>query len=167
LNRKRRRDNRGISKNIFSFGRKKIYNEDFCLILPQKIKDDIITNILKKEKDTITIEYISKINFSRISEIPKEDNFLGVFFYRKNYFVYYKSLLLHSNTYLSEEQKYQILNIKQELIEKIFLNINNENTILSKSEKIYTYEYFMENIHYKVSDVYIYYIYELEEKKQE
>ena len=169
LNRKRRRDNRGISKNIFSFGRKKIYNEDFSLILPQKIKDDIITNILKKEKDTITIEYISKINFSRISEIPKEDNFLGVFFYRKNYFVYYKSLLLHSNTNLSEEQKYQILNIKQELIEKIFLNINNENTILSipKSDKIYTYEYFMEKINYKVSDVYIYYIYELEEKISE
>jgi hypothetical protein len=34
-------------------------------------------------------------------------------------------------------------------------------------DKIYTYEYFMEKINYKVSDVYIYHIYELEEKISE
>ena len=88
--------------------------------MPKKIKDEIIINILNKKKESVTIEDISKINFSRLSEIHKEENCFGIFFYKNNYFVYYKSLLLHSNTYLDDKDRNIISFLKEKIKKKIF-----------------------------------------------
>lgn len=172
LNRKRKKDSKKISKNLFCYLREKIFEEKYCLRLSKKIKDEIIINILNKKKESVTIEYISKINFSRISEIPKEEKFLGIFFYKKNYFVYYKSLLLHSNNNLEEKDKNIISSLKEELNNKIFFDLENELNInesifkaMPKLEEIPSFNELKKNSNFNPSDVFIFYLYEMIENK--
>ena len=171
LNKKRKRDNLEISKNLFSFTRKKILEERKCLILPQKIKNNIINRILGKNVKITTIEYVSKINFKRITEMNKDGNFIEIFFYKQHYFIYYKSLILHYNDNLSKEEENKISCLKEELNKIIFRNIENENQInestlyaIPKSTEIPSFENLMKSKNYEASDVFIFYIYEMDQK---
>ena len=165
LNRKRKRDNLEITKNLFSFTLEKMLNEKNCLALPQKIKDNIITKILRKNKETTTIEYVSKINFHRITEINKDDNFIGIFFYKQNYFVYHKSIILYHEDKLSKEKNSIIL----ELYDIIYRNLENNDKInestlyaIPKSTSIPSFSKLMKSVSCEASDVFIYYIYEMD-----
>jgi len=91
LNRKRKRDKITITKNLFSFIRKKLFRNEKPLILSKQKKNEIIQAIKNSQfykNKNITIEYIFRVNFSRIKNFHLCDNSLvGIIFYKQKTFI--------------------------------------------------------------------------------
>ena len=160
LNKKREKDNKNISKNLYYYARNKILQEN-CFQLPQKEKEEIITKILQKNIENITIEYAFRIHFSSIYELDCIDNYIGILFYKKICFVYYKYSLriLCSSNDVTEQFK---LSIFYELSQRIALTrVNKYIFSIKKSVKMSTFNELIKEIKNEPSDIFLFYIYEM------
>ncbi len=91
LKQKRKRDKIKITKNLFSFLRKKLYNNEKPLILDEQTNKKIINTL--KNID-IYIEYIFRTTFSKAKELLKnESKLLGVVFYKEKIFIINSKLI--------------------------------------------------------------------------
>lgn len=91
LNRKRKRDKIPITKNLFNFIRRKLFKNEKPLILSIRKKNEIIQAIKNSKfyrNKNITIEYIFRVNFSRIKYFYLcDDRLVGIIFYRQKTFI--------------------------------------------------------------------------------
>ena len=165
LRKKRNRDQKKITKNLFSFIRKKLYKNEKPLILTkdiyQKVIDLIKTNSFYKNKK-ILIEFIFQIPFSECMEFlkNKNNNLLGLVFYRnqiallnskfKNRIEILKISGNSNKNYLDEICKFMVTAPNDDKLDK-----TNSNPILENLIKFNTC---------KPSNLFVFLIYEINDK---
>ena len=166
LKKKREYDNNEITKNLFSFARKKIFS-DYPLSDIGLVKQKIMLEINKieslKNKPKV-LEYVFQIPFSEINNINLYDNLLGIFAFSGELILFYNNQNI-IKLYPVEK------NIKESKIDKIKLLIF-DNSYIGLKEDIHDYlksEKKVQSIKnlimyntFRPSDVFVYCIYNIE-----
>ena len=168
LNNKRKRDKEKITKNLFSFIRKKMFNNENELNFSSKEKNDIIKNITKNKyynNKAITIEYSYKVNFTRIYELRNYDNLLGIVFYKKKMFLINKNLDSFIQIYNDKKKSkneelnsFYALIFQNKIISKKDENLKNIIPSSTQANLSYLLNYYNN----RPSDIFIYSIYEID-----
>ena len=114
LNRKRKNDNIKITKNLFSYTRKKIFN-NYPLSNINLVKNKIIKSLYKIESyknKKLTIEFVFKIPFLEINNINLYRNLFGILAYSGKLFLFYDNKniieLYHQKNKQNKSSKNQI-----------------------------------------------------------
>lgn len=171
LKKKRIRDKIQISKNLFDFTRRKIFNNENPLILPEKVKNRIIEIIGENknyDKKKIIIEYIFRANFSRIYELNDYSNLLGITFYKG--FMFLINNKLDSTFIIYSSSKYKPTKREENEKKEAFLGLfgmmnkilkKKEDEIFSSSNSKSTYDDLLKFNQQKPSDIFVFSIYEI------
>ena len=163
LNKKRKREQIKVTKNLYWFATKKMFNE-YSLLDIGNVKNKIITYI--NQIDTfnnkkITIEYAFKVPFSEINNINLYHNLLGVFAYSENLYLFYDNLnikIIYSNKKSNESG--EIDKIIKIIFQKSYIgNRENIHDYIMENKKCQLIKDLIQFNKYKPSDVYIYSIY--------
>ena len=162
LKRKRKKDKKQITKDLFDFTRKKIIKDEIPLILSEEIENKIINHLNKIDfykNKKIHLEYIFRANLCRIWELDDCDKFfLGIIFYKKNLFIINKELNSNIEMICSHE------NEKQSELLNLLMYINNikkGKIDLNETIKKPDLKQLMNYYENKPSDIFVFRIYEI------
>ena len=163
LKQKRKRDKIKITKNLFSFLRKKLYNNEKPLILDEQTNKKII-NTLKNidiyKNKNIIIEYIFRTTFSKAKELLKnESKLLGVVFYKEKIFIINSKLI--PDIKMIDKEKNKNNKIRLDFYDLVHSNCD-ENKLERITEKP-NFEYLMKYSQINPSNLFIFSIYEINE----
>ena len=162
LQKKRAITKTNIDKNLYSYTRKKIFNNN-PLIIKNSIKDIIIekinnVNLYKNKK--IIIEYSFTSAFSYAFELYYYEKLIGLFFYKGKLFLIFKFLSSILEIY-PENKDEEEPNLYKMIYEANFNEGRNIHKSLSKNLKSQTMENLLKYNVNRPSDIYIYSIYEI------
>ena len=148
-----------------------MFNNEIALILPKEVKKDIINLISKNnwyKNKKITIEYIFRVNFSRINEFDYyyTNNLLGIIFFKNELFFINNRLEQKIHIYNKRDK-----NSKNKLLSLLgYINEKNKNIIdidenlyksYDSSTKKLTYSNLLEYNKNRPSDIFIFSILEI------
>ena len=166
LKRKRKLDNNEITKNLFSFARKKIFS-DFSISDIGLVKRKIMLQINKlesfKNKPKV-VEYVFQIPFSEINNINLYDNLLGVFAYSGELFLFYNNkniIKLYPDEKANKEN--MINKIKLLIFDKSYIGLKEDiHDYLKSEKKVQSIENLISYNTFQPSDVFVYCTYNIE-----
>ena len=166
LKKKRKFDNNEITKNLFSFARKKIFS-DYSISNIALVKKKIMWHInnieIFKNKPKI-LEYVFQIPFSEINNINLYDNLLGIFAYSGELYLFYNNKNIRK-IYPEETKKEEntLNKIKLLIFDKSYLGLNEDiHDYLKSEKKVQSIENLIEYNTFRPSDVFVYCIYNIE-----
>ena len=148
-----------------------MFNNEIALILPKEVKKDIINLISKNnwyKNKKITIEYIFRVNFSRINEFDYyyTNNLLGIIFFKNELFFINNRLEQKIHIYNKRDK-----NSKNKLLSLLgYINEKNKNIIdidenlyksYDSSTKKLTYSNLLDYNKNRPSDIFIFSILEI------
>ena len=170
LNRKRKNDNIKITKNLFSYARKKIFN-NYSLSNINLVKNKIIKYLHQIESfknKKLTIEFVFKIPFLEINNINLYRNLFGILAYSGKLFLFYDNKniieLYHQKNKQNKSSKNQLNDLICLIFSKSYSG-SNEKIIdyLEKDERIQSIDDIINSSTYKPSEIFVYSIYEIDE----
>jgi len=162
LKKKRKKDNKPITKKLFSFTRTQYFGNDSTLELDDILKSKII-NIIKKEtinKGKITIEYVFSENLLFYFELMDFEDLIGLIFFKSNIFIVSPNFKIKVISDKSEKEKeavtqtlaLELLNIKQNYRNK---NFNAQSKVKKDLSNLLKYN------QHAPSDLFVFKIYEI------
>ena len=167
LNKKRKRYKIKITKNLYSYARKKIFGgvslSDIGLIKNKIIKNISQIDLFKNKK--IIIEFAFKVPFPEINNINLYNNLLGIFAYNENLFLFYDNRnikLIYSKNKKDENE--EIDKIIKIIFKKSYIGLKmNIHDYLMKKEKIESFNDLINHNKNKPSEIFVYSIYIIDE----
>ena len=167
LNKKRKRYKTKITKNLYSYARKKIFDEysllDICLVRSKILIHIEQIDVFKNKQ--ITIEFAFKIPFPEINNINIYNNLLGIFSFSENIYLFYDNLhikVIYSKNKNDENE--EIDKIIKMIFKKSYIGLKeNIHDYLMNNKKRESIKDLIEHYKYKPSDIYVYSIYNIDE----
>ena len=162
LKKKRKKDNKPITKKLFTFTRTHYFGNDSTLELDDNLKSKII-GIIKKEtknKGKITIEYAFSENLLFYFELMDFEDLIGLIFFKSNIFIVSPNFKIKVISDKSEKEKeaatqtlaVELLNIKQNYRNK---NFNAQSQVKKDLSNLLKYN------QHAPSDLFVFKIYEI------
>ena len=168
LNKKRERENYKITKNLYCFARKKLF-EDSPISNINNVKKKLLDNIRKielyKEKKVI-FQFSFKCPFSEINNLSHYNEFIGIFAYSNHLIAFYNNNNIFDLYSENMEKKKNKENIINKVILMIFqrndlsLDENVHNFTKKEKNEITIEELVKYNLN-KPSDIFVYKIFEI------